>query len=63
MIPQKKKLSNDFLETFLETTIKKIGHRASLRAMIGQFYPIYAYTGTNHALLIISSVQDTLCGS
>ena len=68
VIPQKKKLSNDFLGTFPECsllipvlrTAKKIGHRACLRNIMGQSYPIDACTDTNHTR---SSAQGTFCRS
>ena len=31
-----------------KNTIKKIGHHACLRDVIGQTYPIYTCTDTNH---------------
>ena len=67
VIPQEKnKLSNDFLEAFpecsllipvLKTTIKKICHRACLRDIIGQSYPIAidSYTDSNHARYLVGS--------
>ena len=65
MITQKKKkLSNNFFKNFLKgslpksvakNTIKKIGHRACLKDVVGQTYPIYACTGGNHARAFISS--------
>ena len=47
VIPQKKKLSNDFFFNFRsvsvsKTTIEKIGHRVCLRGVIGWSYPIFA---------------------
>ena len=38
-----------------KNTIKKIGHRAYFGDLIGQTYPIYACTGTNHACNFIGS--------
>ena len=32
-----------------KNTIKKIGHRACFRDMMGQTYPLYPCTNTNHA--------------
>ena len=45
----------------LKNTMKKIGHRASLSDMMGQTYPIYAYTGTNYG--VFSSLHRAFCGS
>ena len=64
VIPQKKNFLNGFLETFpefsllipvLKTTVKKICHRACLRDIMGQSYPIDACTNTNHAHYFIGS--------
>ena len=61
---KKKKLSNNFFKISLKVpyqslwrknTIKKIGHRACLKDVVGQTYPIYACTGANHARAFISS--------
>ena len=38
-----------------KNTIKKIGHRAYFGDLIGQTYPIYACTSTNHACNFIGS--------
>ena len=58
-----------FFETFPESSLvgtalkktKKIGHHSRLRHMMGQSYPIYAFTRANHAHY--SSAHVTLCGS
>ena len=63
-IPQKKKLSNDFLQIFpdcsllipvLRTAIKKTSHRTCLRDLVGQSYPVDACTDTNRARYFIGS--------
>ena len=61
VIPQKKKLSNNFFfktclpMSVLKLIIKKIGHRACLGDIIGQTYPIDVLTGTDYALYFIGS--------
>ena len=59
MIPQKKKLLNYFLEISIndpyQIAVKKMGHRASLRDMMGQSYPIYDCTGYNNVRYFIGS--------
>ena len=70
VIPQKKKITDEFFETFperslpstvSEKTIKMIGHHSRLRDMMGQSYPIYACTRANHAHY--SSVNVKFCSS
>ena len=72
VIPQKKKLLNDFLETFpecsllipvLRTRIKRICHRTCLRDIMGQSYPIDACTDTNHVRYFLGSGYINFCGS
>ena len=45
-----------------KNTIKKIGHHACLRDIMGPSYPTYACTGTSHKHNI-SLVQCTFLGS
>ena len=70
VIPQKLNLPMNFFETFPEisllstvskNTTKMIGHHSRLRDMMGQSYPIHAWTCGNHAHY--SSVHVTFCGS
>ena len=44
-----------------KNTKKKTGHRACFRDMMGQNYPIYACTDTNHVRHFI--VWGTFCGN
>ena len=71
MIPRKKELSNNFFlkspymfltdVCFEKYKKKKTGHRACFRDMIGQTYPTYACTDTNHVRHFI--VWGTFCGN
>ena len=66
VIPQKLKLPMIFSFLFstkhcFEETIKMIRHDSGLKNMMGQSYPIYAFTRANHAHY--SSVHVTFCGS